>query len=74
MGQMNGTCVIMIFMWKRLPPGITILVLAVSLLLPLLAVLQYRWLGQVSEAERELVRSVTAGVGEYYGTRAYQGG
>ena len=32
------------------------------------------WSPFVSEVERELVRSVTAGVGEYYGTRAYQGG
>jgi signal transduction histidine kinase len=55
---MNGTCVIMIFMWKRLPPGITILVLAVSLLLPLLALLQYRWLGQLSEGERERMQSL----------------
>jgi aspartate beta-hydroxylase len=32
------------------------------------------WSPFVSEVEREFVRSVTAGVGEYYGTRAYQGG
>jgi len=32
------------------------------------------WSPFVSKAERELVRSVTAGVGEYYGTGAYRGG
>ena len=32
------------------------------------------WSPFVSKAERELVRSVTAGVGEYYGTGAYCGG
>jgi aspartyl/asparaginyl beta-hydroxylase (cupin superfamily) len=32
------------------------------------------WSPFVSEVEREFVRSVTAAVGEYYGTRAYQGG
>jgi signal transduction histidine kinase len=40
-------------MGKRLPTGIMILLLAVALLLPLLALLQYRWLGQISEGERE---------------------
>jgi aspartyl/asparaginyl beta-hydroxylase (cupin superfamily) len=32
------------------------------------------WSPFVSEVEREFVRSVTAGVADYYGTRAYQGG
>lgn len=35
-----------------------ILLAAVVILLPLLAFLQYRWLGQVSEAERERMRAV----------------
>jgi signal transduction histidine kinase len=55
---MNRSCVMMAAMWKRLPPGITILLLAVALLLPLLAVLQYRWLGQISEGERERMESL----------------
>jgi signal transduction histidine kinase len=35
------------------PSGLTLLVVALLLLLPALAVLQYRWVGQVSDAERE---------------------
>jgi signal transduction histidine kinase len=45
-------------MWKRLPPGITILLVAIAVLLPLLALLQYRWLGQLSEAEGERMQSL----------------
>ena len=54
------------------------LLAAVALLLPLLAVLQYRWLGQVSTAERErmgaVLRSAAAQFGETFDreiTRAY---
>ena len=35
------------------PSGLTLLTAALLVLLPALAVLQYRWAGQVSEAERE---------------------
>jgi signal transduction histidine kinase len=35
------------------PSGLTLLTAALLVLLPTLAVLQYRWVGQVSEAERE---------------------
>ncbi|HET9267590.1 MAG TPA: hypothetical protein VFO31_05480, partial [Vicinamibacterales bacterium] len=35
------------------PSGLTALTAALLVLLPALAVLQYRWVGQVSEAERE---------------------
>ena len=38
-------------MWKRTPRGTTFLLIVVAMLLPLLALLQYRWLGQVSEGE-----------------------
>ena len=37
----------------RRPTGITWLVAAALILVPVLAVLQYRWIGQVSDAERE---------------------
>ena len=55
---MKLACVMMTAMWKRLPPGITLLLVAVAVLLPLLALLQYRWLGQLSEAERERMQSL----------------
>jgi signal transduction histidine kinase len=42
---------------KRKPPLILLLVIALLALLPLLAVLQYRWLGQVSEGERERMKN-----------------
>jgi signal transduction histidine kinase len=35
------------------PSGLTLLTAALLVLLPALAILQYRWVGQVSEAERE---------------------
>jgi signal transduction histidine kinase len=38
---------------RRSHSGLTILVAVVTLLVPLLAWLQYRWLGQVNEAERD---------------------
>jgi signal transduction histidine kinase len=37
----------------RRPSGLTLLVGAALILLPILAILQYRWIGQVSDAERE---------------------
>jgi signal transduction histidine kinase len=37
----------------RRPSGLAIVVLAALVLLPLVAVLQFRWIGQVSDAERE---------------------
>ena len=39
--------------WKQKPTLILLLVAALLVLLPLLAVLQYRWLGEVSAADRE---------------------
>ncbi len=42
---------------KRKPPLMLLLVIALLALLPLLAVLQYRWLGQVSEGEREMMKN-----------------
>jgi signal transduction histidine kinase len=42
---------------KRRPPLMLVLVIALLALLPLLAVLQYRWLGQVSEGERERMKN-----------------
>jgi signal transduction histidine kinase len=40
-------------MWKHKPPALLILNLVVMGLLVLLAFLQYRWMGQVSQADRE---------------------
>jgi signal transduction histidine kinase len=40
-------------MWKHKPPALLILNLVVMGLLVLLAFLQYRWMGQVSEADRD---------------------
>ena len=37
----------------KFPSALTILTSALFILLPALAVLQYRWVGQVSDAERE---------------------
>ncbi len=42
---------------ERKPSLIEILVVAMLVMLPLLAVLQYRWLGQVSQAERERLQA-----------------
>ncbi len=39
------------------PPALTLLTTALLILLPTLAVLQYRWVGQVSAAERERMQS-----------------
>ena len=40
-------------MWKRLPAGLWILLAVTLVLLPSLAVLQFRWLARVTEGERE---------------------
>jgi signal transduction histidine kinase len=51
---------------RRRVPALTILVAAMLFLLPGLAVLQYRWLGQVSDAEHDrLQRSLRATTGEF---------
>lgn len=44
-------------LWKRRTPFSLILVAALLLLLPVLAFLQYKWLGQVSQAERDRMKS-----------------
>ncbi|MEW6129521.1 MAG: HAMP domain-containing sensor histidine kinase [Acidobacteriota bacterium] len=42
---------------KRKPPVILMITVAMLALLPVLAVLQYRWMGKVSEAERQRMQS-----------------
>src|SRR5262245_20887799 len=42
---------------KRKPPFMLLLVIALLAILPLLAILQYHWLGQVSEGERERMKN-----------------
>jgi signal transduction histidine kinase len=44
-------------MWRRVRPPLFVVVLALFVLIALLAGLQYRWLGQISEAERERLRA-----------------
>lgn len=48
-----GTTGFVMKLWRKRPPLILLLTLTLLLLLPVLAWLQYRWLGQVSAAERE---------------------
>jgi signal transduction histidine kinase len=43
--------------WKRRPPLILIVTLALLALLPVLAILQYQWMGRISEAERERMQN-----------------
>ncbi|HEY9232370.1 MAG TPA: hypothetical protein VIS78_09490, partial [Blastocatellia bacterium] len=43
--------------WKRKPSLMLVLVAALIALLPLLAVLQFRWLGEVSQAERDRMQA-----------------
>jgi signal transduction histidine kinase len=43
--------------WKRKPSLMLVLVVALIALLPLLAVLQFRWLGEVSRAERDRMQA-----------------
>ena len=50
----------------RRPSVLTLLVAAMLVLLPVLAALQFRWLGQLSDAERErLQRNLRATTGEF---------
>jgi signal transduction histidine kinase len=44
-------------MWRRFRPPLFVVVLAMFVLIAVLAWLQYRWLGQISEAERERLRA-----------------
>jgi signal transduction histidine kinase len=44
-------------LWKRRPPLILIVTLALLALLPVLAILQYQWMGRISEAERERMQN-----------------
>jgi signal transduction histidine kinase len=47
-------------MWRRLRPPLAVVAVALLGLIVLLAVLQYRWLGQISEAERAQRRATLA--------------
>jgi signal transduction histidine kinase len=47
-------------MWRRVRPPLVVVALALLGSIVLLAVLQYRWLGQISEAEREQRRATLA--------------
>ena len=47
-------------MWRRFRPPLAVVALALFGLIVLLAVLQYRWLGQISEAERAQRRTTLA--------------
>src|SRR4029453_18848534 len=47
-------------MWRRFRPPLAVVALALLGLIVLLAVLQYRWLGQISEAERSERRATLA--------------
>ena len=48
------------------PPGTTLVTCALLVLLPALAVLQYRWVGQVSTAERErMQRNLRTAAGQF---------
>ncbi|MBV9959192.1 MAG: hypothetical protein JO360_12265, partial [Acidobacteria bacterium] len=52
--------------WKQRPPKMLLLVAVMLVLLALLATLQYRWLGQVSEGERERMQaSVSVGAARF---------
>jgi signal transduction histidine kinase len=53
-------------MWRRVRPPLIVVAAALLGLIALLAVLQYRWLGQISEAERERLRAgLTTGATEF---------
>src|SRR6476469_6850941 len=54
------------------PSGLTILTAALLVLLPALAVLQYRWVGQVSTAERDRMER-NLRVGAYHFRQAFDG-
>ena len=54
----NGDVIIrFVKLWKRKPSLMLVLVAALIALLPLLAVLQFRWLGEVSQAERDRMQA-----------------
>src|SRR5215216_5933464 len=54
--------------WKRKPPFLLLLTLALLVLLPILAILQYRWMGQVSEGESErLQKNLREGASKFAG-------
>ena len=44
-------------MWRRFRPPLFVVVLAMFVLIAVLAWLQYRWLGQISDAERDRLRA-----------------
>jgi signal transduction histidine kinase len=53
-------------MWRRFRPPLGVVALVLVGLIGLLAMLQYRWLGQISEAERERLRAgLTTGANEF---------
>jgi two-component system, OmpR family, sensor histidine kinase SenX3 len=53
-------------MWRRFRPPLLAVAIALFALMALLAGLQYHWLGQISEAERERLKSVmTTGATEF---------
>jgi signal transduction histidine kinase len=53
-------------MWRRFRPPLIVVTAALLGLIALLAVRQYRWLGQISEAERERLRAgLTTGATEF---------
>jgi signal transduction histidine kinase len=53
-------------LWKRKPSLMLVLVAALIALLPLLAVLQFRWLGEVSQAERDRMQaSLKTAIGNF---------
>jgi len=53
-------------MWRRFRPPLLVVAVALLGLIALLAVLQYRWLGQISEAERAQRRAtLAAGASEF---------
>src|SRR4051812_31589911 len=54
------------------PSGLTIVTVALLVLLPALAVLQYRWVGQVSAAERDRMER-NLRVGAYQFRQAFDG-
>jgi hypothetical protein len=54
------------------PTGLTLVTAALLVLLPALAVLQYRWVGQVSAAERDRMER-NLRVGAYQFRQAFDG-
>jgi len=58
--------------WIKRPSGLTLVTAALLVLLPALAVLQYRWVGQVSAAERDRMER-NLRVGAYQFRQAFDG-